>query len=329
MVSLTRFNTANVAADDRETYWKRAISSHFGALEIRRDEAGSGFHGDCVGLDLGTIRIARVASAPHEVVRTQRAVSQSRNTNFMVEIPLRGCAELEQSGRRATIRPGDFALCDNGRPFRYGYASTFDALVIDIARDTLLARSPAFECATALAVRGESEVGRFVSPLLTGLGDIPSLARSPVAVALLRGALDLIGTALLCEVQAPPQTPERVRYLAEAESYALGHLGDFDLTPARIAEAVGISERYLHALFHKDGRAVCRWVKQARLDRARTLLADPDSRDLTITEIGGAVGFKDAAHFSRAFTGAYGLAPRAFRTQSRAVSAAATALAPD
>ena len=73
-----------------------------------------------------------------------------------------------------------------------------------------------------------------------------------------RGLLDL-ETAILTEVIAPhtpPPGPDRV--YAAAVDYIERHLGDPDLRPPQIAEALGVSLRYLHRAFDDKEMTVAR-----------------------------------------------------------------------
>jgi acetamidase/formamidase/AraC-like DNA-binding protein len=104
-------------------------------------------------------------------------------------------------------------------------------------------------------------------------------------------------------------------------------LDDPDLTPARVAEAEGISERYLQKLFEGSGSSFTHYLRERRLQRTSAELASPTEAHHSISEIAYRNGFSDAAHFSRVFRHRFGLAPREFRQQEieRMTSAAAAA----
>ncbi len=102
-------------------------------------------------------------------------------------------------------------------------------------------------------------------------------------------------------------------------------LDDAELTPARVAQAEGISERYLQKLFESAGDNFSHYVKERRLQRAWTDLSNPAEANHSISEIAYRYGFADSAHFSRSFRARFGLSPREFRQQKaeQAVTAAA------
>jgi acetamidase/formamidase/AraC-like DNA-binding protein len=102
-------------------------------------------------------------------------------------------------------------------------------------------------------------------------------------------------------------------------------LDDPDLTPARVAEFEGISERYLQKLFEGSGSSFTHYLRERRLQRTSAELSNPAEAHHSISEIAFRNGFNDSAHFSRAFRHRFGLSPREFRQQELERAAAATA----
>ena len=270
-------------------------------------------------VELGDITLCRVTGCPASVVRPVATLDAGSPamSRFHVEIPLRGTARLVQSGREATLRPGDFALCDNGLPFHYGFTSFYDELVIQIPRGVLLAREPRAGQVTAVTVHGDDGLGALLSPMLRHAAELEAWSTSPVACLIAAQRVDLLVTTLSAQLGPAEATIARSRYLAQAQAYLYDHLADPGLSPERVARAVGISARYLHALFHDEGTTVTRWLVERRLERSRQLLSSRQHAALTITEVAAAVGFRDLSHFSSSFKSAFGLPPRAFRDHER------------
>jgi len=92
-------------------------------------------------------------------------------------------------------------------------------------------------------------------------------------------------------------------------------LDDGELSPARVAQAEGISERYLQKLFEGVGDNFTHYVRERRLQRAWADLSNPTEVHRSISEIAYRYGFGDSAHFSRTFRHRFGLPPREFRQQ--------------
>jgi len=87
------------------------------------------------------------------------------------------------------------------------------------------------------------------------------------------------------------------------------------LRVADVAEAVGYSPSHLGYLFSTHlGHSVSDHIRSLRLSAAQDLL---ENTDLPVYEIARSVGYTDPAHFTRAFTRARSLSPRAYRERLR------------
>ena len=84
-----------------------------------------------------------------------------------------------------------------------------------------------------------------------------------------------------------------------------------ELSLAEIASAAYLSEFHFARLFKKiTGFTPHAYLAGLRVERARRLLAESD---LSIVEVGAAVGYASQSHFTKVFREATGLTPRAFR----------------
>jgi AraC-like DNA-binding protein len=84
-----------------------------------------------------------------------------------------------------------------------------------------------------------------------------------------------------------------------------------------VAEAEGVSPRYLQKLFAESGDTFRGYRRKRRLERCRADLVSPLYAHLSITEICFRWGFNGSAHFSRAFHEAFGVSPRDYRQAAR------------
>jgi AraC-like DNA-binding protein len=74
-----------------------------------------------------------------------------------------------------------------------------------------------------------------------------------------------------------------------------------------------MSVGHLHRLFRGSGTTVGQSILHARLERCAAELREKAHRAETVSEIAFRNGFKDAAHFTRAFTRCYGVPPSQWR----------------
>jgi AraC family transcriptional regulator len=91
-------------------------------------------------------------------------------------------------------------------------------------------------------------------------------------------------------------------------------------TVGELAQLAGLSERHLLRLFRERlGVSLVEFVRQARLEKANTLLA---ASDLPLKEIAYRLGFASHASFATAFRRDAGSTPAAFRREHRRTSRA-------
>ena len=110
-----------------------------------------------------------------------------------------------------------------------------------------------------------------------------------------------------------PKVPESRVYYDTAERYIQQHLDDPELSVNGIADLVGISRKYLHAIFIQySGKSVSDYIIHYRILTAEELLK---SKHHSITTVANAVGYNDPFSFSRIFKKRTGLSPTQFANE--------------
>ena len=106
----------------------------------------------------------------------------------------------------------------------------------------------------------------------------------------------------------PRQPPTR----ANIEQFIDAHIERHDLGPELVARHFGLSVRQLYRLAAATGCTPGALIWARRLARAHQLLVE-DRSDSGVLDIALSCGFKDGAHFSRAYRRAFGQSPRESR----------------
>lgn len=107
---------------------------------------------------------------------------------------------------------------------------------------------------------------------------------------------------------------ETRRLVRRAMVYIHDHYPD-PISSDDIAEALAVSGRHLTRAFQQElGIPPLSYLNRYRIHQARTLLEDPEH---TVADVALAVGFSDAAYFSRMFRREVGVAPRAYQQGER------------
>lgn len=132
------------------------------------------------------------------------------------------------------------------------------------------------------------------------------VSRAPSA-----GAADAEGQGAASAASRPAEARTHQLKLVEAvHRFVREHLADA-ATLSAIAAHVHLHPVYL-SRWYKDttGKNLSEYILEARMERARELLADSA---LKIYEIGQAVGYRSAQHFITEFKKAVGVTPKAYR----------------
>lgn len=95
--------------------------------------------------------------------------------------------------------------------------------------------------------------------------------------------------------------------------------GDEDLSLAGVARTIATSRRQLQRAFAEaGGTSFRREVQRVRMAGAATLLREGS---LSVQSVAGAVGYRQAAQFAKAFRRHHGAPPSAFRGQAERIAA--------
>ena len=113
--------------------------------------------------------------------------------------------------------------------------------------------------------------------------------------------------------EPPPRETIADKRVSDITRYINQHFANPDLNAPMVADACGISLRYLCHILRKSGLSFSQLVWDRRLVTAQDWLREDTMRHHAISEIGYLAGFKSSAHFSRMFKARYGIGPRDYR----------------
>jgi AraC-like DNA-binding protein len=222
-----------------------------------------------------------------------------------------GC--VTQEDRLAELGVGDFAIYDASQPYELRFQEPFEQLVLRLPRHYFSHRIACPERLTAIAFRSSkgpvSIVSNFVSHLYHQLHGLDHASAATVHQAL----VDLLIAALAGTSTRGVFTSNQLVMRQRIKSFVEMRLSDPCLNCTLVSEAHRISVRYLNKLFENDEVSLSEWMWSRRLDRARVSIESSQTTGQSITQIAYDWGFKDPAHFSRAFKARYGESPSAYR----------------
>lgn len=306
-----RFDTAALPRDLQFEAWREAVGvTH----EITSSET-SERDGLIASSDVWRLGQMVVSFRRFPALRFARRIGRTRVDgldHYAVLLMLEGTWVGDVEGREVTLRPGQLAVFDLARPVD-NWVSANASLRVMLPRQQLDPLLPDGDLHGAVLHGSASALlADYLGALLSRLDEL-TVGQAPHMEQATRG--------MVAACLAP--SPERAAMAApaiaatqrrRARRYIDQHLADETLSPAAIGNAIGMSRSALYRLFEPEG-GVAACIRQARLDRIRTLLADP-AEGRRISDLAFAHGFSSEAHFARAFRRAFGVSASEVRAEA-------------
>ena len=247
------------------------------------------------------------------LIGPQKCVLELRSQDAMYACALfvvGGNASVRVNGSDTVLESREFLVLSPH--FSHGIAVGMGsvAILLHLPDTSVGAHFAAFRMAEGRVINTSSGLASIVGHLLDGFAgpQDPEVSASNLLAQHIVGLLALMVRENLADVDLRPGT------LIAAMEFIEDNLNDKKLSPDFIARAQNVSTRTLHRLFEAENLTIAGWIRAVRLEACRSELVNPDLRELTVSMIGVRAGLTDAAHFSRLFRGAYGLAPRDYRS---------------
>ena len=308
------YSTAAVPRGARASYWNELYSRRFAQVTfnpVDRDD----FEAELRVGAVGPIGIARVQSQPTHIERNRTHINHGSGRLFSFLLQARGNGVFTHYGHETHMEEGDFTLCDSAAPHRFECYGRTELIILRTSPDVLRSYLPDPEqlCGRRLpAAMGITGTAANMAQKLWSLVEngLPEKFSGMVA----RNALDIMATsyAMAFDASLSGSSAVGARKL-QAKRYIEAHLREPDLTPCTVANALGISPRYLRMLFCGGAENASRYILRRRLEECAKQLSSALWRGHTITEIAFSCGFNSAAHFTRVFRDEYRTTPSQFR----------------
>ncbi len=297
-------------AEGQNSAWAEALKTIALTGDLGEGRASSG--------DLGVTRsstgavLARLRSAPQTIAN---AVCPGKGAEpILVVFHHYGRGGVCARGASLEFADGDVSICDRAAPFSFDLREAFELLILEVPRERLLGRLGRTRIKLPL-VLGATVAAAALRPVMRALATHFETAGEADIVSAEIAVTELVAGALLGEAkfEGDGSTNVQTSHFRRVTAAIEARLSDADLSMAEIARQEALSQRYLQKLFELQDTTFSDYLRRRRLDRARIDLADPQHNGEGIGEIAFRWGFRDPAHFSRAFSAAFGESPRAFR----------------
>lgn len=308
------WETSRFKLSERYDAWSDILNGTYGSWSVTPSRANE-FAAKVRSNRFGQIQLVECICDPCAADRTQSDIVKDEAEFLAIQLVLDGVEHIRLGDQDFVLRAGDIIAWDSTQRM------TFD---VRERLHKISALLPLKRLREWLPTTWRSMPRRFLSSQPNGFmlsSYLRSLASEQVtgiemnADALTEAAVAMLVSPVTAASTSAHESSVRGNQLTHVKSYIDRNLSNADLTLALVAQANGISLRYLHWLFNGSGASATQYIVSRRLDRCRRDLANPAMANRTVTEIAFAWGFADAAHFSKRFRQAYSMSPSEHRAK--------------
>lgn len=295
------FHTGSIRKEARLQYWNRVANTAFGAMHVV--PSSQRFTGCLKRRIFRGVELVSVESTP---VSVEGLSGSSRNGVFLL-LNQQGNSKLQQRGQQAVLRAGELTAVYAGEPYLIESSQDHVTHILYLPGRQLEETLEAH-----IAVAHAADECDLLASFVRRLAGLDGKQQGPGN--LLQTTRDLIEL----NWPTPRKRPGRIGAAAweqHLRHYVEQHLGEPELNAQRIAEALGITSRYVQMIFARMQTTASQYILERRLQLvADRLRAESVSR---ISDLALEAGFSDLSHFCRRFRSRFGVSARAYRASLR------------
>jgi AraC-like DNA-binding protein len=314
------FSTDAVPPKKRLKYWRQLIGKIFARFEFTCDDIPEDeFYASVTNCSTDRLEIYDIRGSAHTVRFSQDSAAFDQYPAICITLLIEGKGSFTQDGRSSSTNAKDLQLLDMSRPFEIRFDGPMRQFVLMIPRDIVQTHLIAPRRVTGKGISGDTGIGSVASEFLNAFFQNVGTMEEAEVQTLTRSLIDILNAAVLAQLTPAAKSKSNYQDFSthQIRLYIEDQLRDPELSPALIAAAHGISQRYLNKLFESEGIPVSRLIWERRLENCRHDLENPNLSGKSITEIAYSWGFASAAHFSRSFKERYGATPRQTRVAAQ------------
>lgn len=292
-----------------------SLRKHFANWEVRRSSDAIPISTSVMPCSLGDIRLIGLSGEPFHAVRGRTEIANDDEEFLGVLYQRSGSTFCKAGDNTIHVEAGDVTIWRCDKPAEFTMPGRYDKLcmMIPVSRfESVLHDATSYD---GLHLTAKDPLAVLLGSYLSTLSQEIIASPEITYTGTVDVTLELLAAAFRANRSKDDQTP-RKKLQDRILRYIETRLKDDTMTPTTIAEASGISVRYLYILFSEQGLTVAGWIRERRLARCRAELEDLHGTK-TVAEIAYKWGFSDSAHFSRLFKSVFGVSPTIYRAAKR------------
>lgn len=275
------------------------------------------FEADIEATAVGELVLGQMAGTIKRASRKARNIADDGRDGYLLLVNT-GDTTLSgaQVGRDYSVGRGEAALVSASEPLQMVGGDSNIWMNVVIPRAVLDNAFARIEDRLALPIAADNAaldmLRRYCRFLETG----PAIVSPDLITHATETIVDLIGLATGAKGEAAELAGLRGLRAARLQAI-LGKIAENFTDPAisaqTVAQALGLSVRYVHDLLQETGVGFAERVLELRLKRAHRMLSDRRYDAMKISEIALMSGFSDVSYFNRCFRRRFGATPGSAR----------------
>jgi AraC-like DNA-binding protein len=297
--------------------WQRAVSETYFPLDIEYRNKRE-FTGSLETWSLGIIGVSRMTCDGLLYRRHRRHFLNERDSSLLITIPELHEVNFSQGSRTTTCAPGGFLVERGDAPYEFWHAKANSLWVLKVPSASVRARIGSAERIGALNFDATQGVASyFLETVRTTMAHIERI-NEPAREAAGMYLLDMLCMSIRNDDGVLDSSTSSIRaaHLGRADRYIRDNLKRADLSPQAVAEACGISLRYLQRLFADGETSINTFIRETRLERCAEDLRAVASTS-SVAEIAYRWGFTDQSQFCKHYKLRFGCTPTDTRKQAQ------------
>jgi AraC-like DNA-binding protein len=313
-VSCIHFSTRDRPNSERVPFWCELFGKN--VIRTRIELASEArFDAQSTLLSAPGLRVHWSSYSAGARVLRPRELITANDDNIALLIDRNGTAAFSQAGHEVTLERGGGVAVLQTEPASMVFPRVrYMAVMAPLKALCHLARS--VEDRAGHHIPSNTEALRLLAGYVDLLRHEPNFCDCELAALAVAHIHDLMAVALGATRDGASLAMERgvpAARLKAIQNYICENLAKLSLSAQSVAAQYGLSVRYIHMLFEREGTTFSTFVREQRLLRARTMLRSPRYAECSISSIALAVGFGDLSHFNRSFRGRFGASPTEVR----------------